>query len=241
MGLSADNVRYDARANAVYVSYGDTKSGGLAVIDVQTWKKVREIPFKFQPESFQVDPAGARVFANLPCGIRATADGAVAVADRNTSKIEIELQLKDRARNFPMAFDAAHEQLFIACRRPARVIAIDTRQFAIIAEAACTDDSDDLFYDAKTNRVLLIGGGFRPDMQEAGDSPPDSRDETGAIDVFSVSEHGELTRIASTPTAPHARTGFFVPDRRMIHVAVPPRDGRDSEIREYRVPGAGRE
>lgn len=240
LGRGADNVRYDAPADAVYVTYGSTEGGAIAVLDPHTWETLREIPFKSRPESFQLDPNGVRIFANLPEGIRATKDGAVAVADRNTGKVEAEIKLPDRARNFPMAFDAAHERLFIACRRPARLIVIDTRKNAVIAEADCTDDSDDLFYDAQTNRVLVIGGGFRPDLQEpppttAAASPGTPPDETGAIDVFSVGAHGELKKIASTRTAPHARTGLLVPERRAIYLAVPPRERRDSEVREYNV------
>ena len=234
LGKGADNVRYDAQADAVYVTYRGTEGGAIGALNPRTWEKVREILFKSRPESFQLDPNGVRIFANLPEGIRATKDGVVAVADRTTGRIEAEIQLRGRARNFPMAFDAAHERLFVACRRPAKLIVIDTRKNAVITEADCTDDSDDLFYDAHTNRVLVIGGGFRPDLQDApaaGASP----DETGAIDVFAVGEHGELTKVAVTRIPPHTRTGLFVPDRRAIYVAVPPREGRDAEIREYRV------
>jgi hypothetical protein len=237
VGRGADNVRYDATADTVYVAYGDTKGGAIAVLDARDWKKLREIPFRHRPESFQLEPNGVRLFANLPGGIRAENDGAVAVADRNTGQVIAEVPLPARARNFPMAFDAAHQRLFVVSRKPAKLIAIDTRTCAIISEADCSEDSDDLFYDAKTNRVLVIGGGYRPDMVETvATSQRNSPDETGAIDVFSVGERSELTRVELTRTAPHARTGFFVPDRRTIYVAVPPREGRSSEIREYRVP-----
>jgi hypothetical protein len=108
-------------------------------------------------------------------------------------------------------------------------------------EADCTRDSDDLFHDARTNRVLVIGGGFRPDLQplpstSTASTPVTARDETGAIDVFSVGSAGELIRLATTPTAPHARTGFFVPTRRAVYLAVPPHAGRDAGILEYEVP-----
>jgi hypothetical protein len=58
----------------------------------------------------------------------------------------------------------------------------------------------------------------------------------GAIDVFSVGTKGELAKVASAPTAIHARTGLFVPSRRAVYVAVPMREGRDPEIREYKIP-----
>jgi DNA-binding beta-propeller fold protein YncE len=239
LGRGADNVRYDAQADAVYVTHGSTDGGAIAVLDPHTWTTLREVRFASRPESFQLEPQGPRVFANLPEGIRATKDGVVAVVDRNTEQREAEIQLPSRARNFPMALDAEHERLFIACRRPARLIVIDTRRAAVIGEAVCSEDSDDLFYDARTNRVLVIGGGFRPDMQDAPSSAANNRaaplDETGSIDVFAVGPHGELTKVAETRTAPHARTGLLVPQRRALYVAVPPRDGRPAEIREYRI------
>jgi hypothetical protein len=168
--------------------------------------------------------------------VRAVQDGSVAVAGRDTGKVRAMIPLRGRARNFPMALDAKHHRIFIASRRPARLIVIDTERNAVIAEAPCIDDSDDLFYDPVKERVLVIGGGFRPDLQDAASvSPCSPAGEMGAIDLFSVPAGGELKRLDSTPTAPHARTGLFVPELRSVFIAVPPHGGHDSEIREYRV------
>jgi hypothetical protein len=235
LGPGADNVRYDARGDALYVSRGDTKGGVIAVLNTRTWELVRELQFSSRPESFQLDPHGPRLFANVPEGIRATKYGLVAIMNRDIGQQLDEITLAGRARNFPMAFDAEHNRLFTVCRRPAVLIAIDAGRRAVIAEAPCTEDSDDVAYDARTGRVYVIGGGFRPDMQEPPATQASGVDETGAIDVFAVGAGGELKLVARTPTAPHARTGLFVADRRMIYVAVPPREGRPAEIRGYRV------
>jgi hypothetical protein len=232
IGPDADNVRYDAKNGTVLVSYGSTNSGAIAVLIPGNWSIAREIPFKSRPESFQLDPASDRLFANLPKGVRAVEDGAVAWANRQTGAPEGLIPLKGRARNFPMAYDAARQRLFVACRRPARLIAIDAQTQEILSEAVCTDDSDDLFYDAQTESVLVIGGGFRPDLQDT-PSPVSPAGEMGAIDVFKVSKKGQLARVSTTPTAPHARTGLFVPARRMLYLAVSMRGGKDPEIREY--------
>ena len=136
-----------------------------------------------------------------------------------------------------MAFDAAQERLFIAARRPARLMVIDTRRYEIAGEAPCTDDSDDLFFDEKSGRVFVIGGGFRPDLQAPGSASPCSPPgEMGAIDVFAVGVNGKPHQQATVPTAIHARTGLFVPERRAIYLAVPMREARDAEIREYVLP-----
>jgi len=237
IGLDADNVRYDPAANEVYICYGSTNEGFIAVLDPRTWGKLRDLPFASKPESFQLEPGSNRLFANLPGGKNLSKDGVVVSVNRHDGKIETQTQLKNRARNFPMALDPVHQRVFIVSREPARLMELDARDCSVLAEAACTDDSDDMYYDAEAGRVLVIGGGFRPDAQDAGTASPASPPgEMGAIDVFSVGPNGEMARVASTPTGIHARTGLFVPSRRAVYVAVPMRDGRDPEIREYKVP-----
>jgi DNA-binding beta-propeller fold protein YncE len=234
VGPDADNVRYDAKNDTVLVSYGTTNKGAIAIFDPRTWKRIREIEFDSRPESFQVEAGGERLFANLPKGVRAVTDGSVAVANRNDGRILAVIPLAGRARNFPMAFDAAHERLFVASRRPARLIVIDTARNVVAGEAPCTDDSDDLFYAAAGSRVLVIGGGFRPDLQ-APEAATNSSTTEAAIDVFVAKADGTLEKIQTVPTAWRGRTGLFVPSRRAIYVAVPFHDEHEAEIREYRV------
>jgi hypothetical protein len=236
VGPDADNVRYDAKADTVLVSYGSTNNGAIAVFETRTWTRVREIRFDSRPESFQPDPGSERVFANLPKGVRAVEDGSVAVASRSEGRVATVIPLAGRARNFPMALDAAHERLFIASRRPARLMVIDTRRNAVIAEVPCTDDSDDLFYDAQMGRVLVIGGGFRSDLQEPGSaSPCTPAGEMGGLDVFSVAANEALKRLETIATAPHGRTGLFVPSRRAIYIAVAFHGEQEAAIREYTI------
>ena len=237
IGLDADNVRYDPEANAVYICYGNTNHGFIAVLDPRNWAKLRDLPFLSKPESFQLEPGGNHLFANIPGGKISSKDGVVVSVNRNDGEIEAQAELQGRARNFPMALDPVHKRVFIVCRKPARLMALDARNLSVLSEAPCTDDSDDMYYDAATGRVLVIGGGSRPDLRDTGTASPASPPgEMGAIDVFSVGNNGELARVASTPTAIHARTGLFVPSRRAIYVAAPMHDGRDPEIREYKVP-----
>lgn len=236
VGPDADNVRYDMAAHRILVSYGDTNAGAIAVLDPRTWRRLHDVSFESRPESFQLEPNGQRVFANLPGGLRATKDGVVAVADPTSGRVEARIPLKGAARNFPMAFDAASNRLFIAARLPARLIAVDTRLCRVIGQTACIDDSDDLFFDAQTSRLFVIGGGFRVDLQDPASRSPCSPPGTmGGIDVFAVSPESAFTRLAQVETAPHARTGLWVAPRRALYVAVPMQGDRDPEIREYRV------
>lgn len=241
-GENADNVRYDVRADRLYIGYGKETPGALMVFDPRTLKKVGEVPLPKRPESFQLDPAGGRVFANMPGAKRADTDGVVVAVDRAGAKVLWSTTLERTARNFPLAYDATHDRLFLASRKPSKLIAIDAKTGRTISEVPCVPDSDDLFHDARTNRVIVIGGGTRyddgslaPATQAAGGDTKARGGEDAAVDVFRVGPKGELTRIASIGTAPHARTGLFVADRRAVYVAVPPQGNRDSEIREYKL------
>src|SRR5262245_40389146 len=81
----ADNIRVDSAANQLIVGYG---SGGLAVIDIATSRKVGDISLSVHPEGFQLDPGGDKIFVNLPKA------QAIAVVDRDSAKQTV---------NWPMA------------------------------------------------------------------------------------------------------------------------------------------
>lgn len=235
LGAGADNVRYDATHDTVLVSHGNSDKGAIAVIDPHSWSVKSEFTFPSRPESFQLDLVGNRMFANLPRGVRAVTDGEVAVLNLKSGKVLARIPLKGQARNFPMAFDSAHQRLYIASRKPASLVQIDTRKYQISGEIYCTDDSDDLFYDAKRNRVYLIGGGFRPDLQEPGTASPYSPPgEMGGLDVFDIGPHGEMTRIYGVSTAPHARTGIYAVQRDALYIFAPIQGLLEAKILEYR-------
>ena len=235
IGSDADNVRYDGLTDTLLVSHGSTNAGAITILSASTWAEVGRLSFPSRPESFQLDPAGHRLFANLPEGIRAVKDGKVAVADRRAGLVERCLQIPGRARNFPMAYDAAHDRVFVVTRRPARLMVIDAGSCRIAGEAACVDDSDDVFFDPVSGCLLVIGGGFRPDLQTPDEmSPCNPVGDVGAVELFAVDRAGHPRRVAAVPTAPHARTGLWVAARRTLYVAVPMRPGHDAELREYR-------
>ena len=193
------------------------------MFDPKTLARTGTLRLPLRPESFQFDPSGARLFANQPGPKRATADGAIVAFDPATKQIEWTLHLPKAARNFSMALDPANHRIFVATRLPPILFAIDSRTRAILGEAACPADCDDLFYDKATGAVLVIGGG-------------DGDGHGSALEVFAVTPQGALAKIGTLPLPPHARTGLFVPQRRAIYIAVPPALSPSSEIREYKWP-----
>ena len=68
-----------------------------------------------------------------------------------------------------MALDLPHGRVFVAGRKPARVIVLDPGSGAVLGTAACVADCDDMFFDAAAAALYVIGGGRRV-SDRAGDS-----------------------------------------------------------------------
>lgn len=203
----ADNLRYDSRTREVYVGYG---GGALGIIDAQTGKLLGDIKLPAHPESFQLEKSGPRIFINLPNAQQ------IAVIDREKRAGVARWPLGGNHANFPMALDEANHRLLVACRQPPEVWVFDTQSGKVVAKVSCAGDADDLFYDAARRRAYVSGGeGFISVIEQVG------------------ATHFRAT--ANIPTAPGARTSYFVPDLNRLYLAVPHRGSQQGELRVYRV------
>jgi DNA-binding beta-propeller fold protein YncE len=188
LGDDADNVRVDPANGQVVVGYG---SGGLAVIDPGTRSKLRTIPLPAHPEGFQLDPGSARVFVNLPDARQ------IAVVDRAGGKLLATWPQKNFGSNFPMALDAGGKTIASVFRSPHRLVLFDMDSGAIRASVETCGDADDVFLDAKRQRIYVSCGEGVVDVRQ--------RDGT------------ETGRIA---TDSGARTSLFVPELDRLIVAA---------------------
>ena len=226
LGRNADNVRFDPDTKLVFVgSGGEPGTGMLSAIDLAALLPVAqggqpapphspadflldrprqagpkmEIQLPSHPESFQLDRPGGRVFVNVPD------EHEIAVLDVTTNGLVAGMTwpVTVGEKNFPMALDATSGRLFVACRKPARLAAYNTRAGKLLSKAPCVGDADDLFYDGRLRRVYVIGG-------------------EGFVDAFQLSAQGnKLMSLAHVPTAFRARTGLFLADLQMLAVAAP--------------------
>jgi DNA-binding beta-propeller fold protein YncE len=201
----ADNVRYDATTNQIYVGYGE---GALGVLDATTGKKVTDIALTAHPESFRLEESGPRIFVNLP-----NANHTIAVVDRSKRSVIATWKL-EAAANFPMAFDEVDHRLFVVTRRPARLVVLDTESGEQVASYPAVGDADDLFYDSARRRVYITGG-------------------EGFIDIFNQGGPDDYQPAAKIPTATGARTSLFVPELNRLYLAVPHRGNQKAEVRVY--------
>jgi hypothetical protein len=72
-------------------------------------------------------------------------------------------------------------------------------------------DTDDLFFDARRQRVYVIGG-------------------QGYVDVFDAATSGKYERLARIATRAGARTGLWSSELDRLFVAWPARDGQPAAI-----------
>ena len=120
------------------------------------------------------------------------------------------------ASNYPMALDEVNHRLFVGCRQPAKLLVYDTTAGTLITSIDIVGDTDDLFYDAATKRLYVLGG-------------------EGFITVLQQQSADRYPQIQKLPTAAGARTGLFVPELGKLFLAVPHRGGQGAEIRVYDI------
>jgi hypothetical protein len=189
LGSDADNIRFDAADKRLLVGFG---GGALAVIDPAARRKVTSYPLKAHPESFQIDATSNRIFVNLPDA------HAIAVLERSSGKLLAQWPVT-YAANFPITLDPAQPRLFTVFRKPARLVAYATADGKTLADVAVCGDADDVFFDAKRQRIYVVCG-------------------EGFVEVFDST--GKLKRVGRVPTSEGARTGLFLPALDRLVVAA---------------------
>jgi DNA-binding beta-propeller fold protein YncE len=197
----ADNIRVDSAANRLFVGYG---SGGLAVIDIATSKKIADIPLSVHPEGFQLDSGGRNIFVNVP-----KAQG-IAVIDHEAGRQIANWPMTFAGGNFPMALDPVAGHVLAAFRNPAKLGVFSKESGALIASPEICGDADDLFVDAKRRRVYVSCG-------------------EGFIDVLD-SQQNAYRRISRNPTVAGARTSLYVPELDRLMLAVRASSGEPAAV-----------
>jgi DNA-binding beta-propeller fold protein YncE len=205
VGDDADNLRLDAATGRLYAG---AENGAIAI--VEDGRKVGAIRIDAHPESFQLDEGSDRIFVNVP-GARH-----VAVLDRKTGKVLATWPIAAARGNYPMALAAARKRLLVGCRRPARLLVLDSTDGRVAGDVEISGDADDVFFDGKANRIYVACG-------------------EGFVDVLTADEAKGYARLGRVKSARGARTCLFDPKGRRLYVAAPRRDGKDAAVLVFRT------
>lgn len=204
LGDDADNLRYDARHQCIYVGYG---GGAIAAIDNQG-NKGDEIKLDAHPESFQPAKDTSYIYVNLPGSHK------VAVLDSDKHSVLAKWGTGMAFANYPMAFDESDHRLFVVTRMPARLLVFDTESGKIIQSLPVVGDCDDLFYDKARKRIYASGG-------------------EGAISVVDQKDADHYADSDRIVTVKGARTSFFSSDLDRFFLAVRRQGSQPAAIRIF--------
>ena len=131
-------------------------------------------------------------------------------------KVIDQWKINDLNANFPMAYDSLHHRLFIGFRSPARLVVFDGETGKQIVSLPCVGDTDDLFYDADTKRIIVSGG-------------------DGYVDIFKQNDENRYSAIAHIHSRKGARTSLWIPSAHKLVLAVPRSNGQSAELRVYKM------
>jgi YVTN family beta-propeller protein len=202
----ADNIRYDAASQLLYVGYGE---GGIAVIDANSMKQIADIPLDDHPESFQLSKKQNRVYINVPGA------NEIEVVELSANKVIAKWKNTSASSNFPMALDEINNRLFIGCRNPAKLRMVNAETGKDISVVNCSGDADDVFYNASDSLVFVSAG-------------------RGFIDVFKAHEK-ELVQIDHIKTTSGTRTSLLLPFEKKFLLAVPDHLGSPAALWIYNL------
>jgi hypothetical protein len=192
----ADNVRYDAVKDLIYVAHAEKS---LSVIDPKTGAVNATIKLPGPPEAFQIDSEQGRIYVN-------THDPAqVAVVDARKNEVVAVYPIKLASANYPMALDAKNDRIFIGCRKPAKVAVMQAKTGKELAGIDIPADVDDLFFDARRQRLYAsCGEGYLTVIQQ----------KDG--DRFEIIEKIAMPKLTRTCLFDAASDRLFVPVPRQV-------------------------
>jgi hypothetical protein len=205
VGSDADNVRVDPETSHVLVGYG---SGALAIIEPANRSKIKDIPLPAHPESFQISARAGRFFVNVP-----DVQSIIAIDRASGAQDAIWSTGSDRG-NFAMALDEGNQRMLVVFRSPPKLSARDMRTSAVVAERDTCGDVDDVFLDAKRQRVYVTCG-------------------EGFIDILNSS--GDYARLDRIATRRGARTSLFMRTHDRLAVAARASEREPAELWIYRA------
>ena len=137
----------------------------------------------------------------------------IAVVDKATGH-ELANWQQAHSGNFAMALDNEQQRVFVVFRNPAKFVALAKNTGAIMADPDICGDVDDLFLDAKRQRVYISCG-------------------DGYLDVLEA-EGNAYRRAARIPTISGARTSLFVPEIDRLFVATRANPGEPAALWVFR-------
>ena len=178
------------------------KESVLSVIDTRDFSKKADLKFdSAHVEGMALESQGKRMFVNV------TDHNEIDVVDRDSMKIVDRWRLESAGENSPMILDEPNHRLFIVCRKPAKLVVLDTQSGKQVGAWDTAGHSDGMAFDRARKRIYVPGA-------------------EGYIAVYQQKDADHYELIAKVPTAPGAKTCLLVPELNRLYIAVSPGEGK---------------
>lgn len=207
--LRADSITFDSSSQTVFVA-----NGGLVAkldysfvtgVNTSSAERISEIKLDSKIlEAMAVENGSSRLFVNE------MDKNDIKVIDRLKSEILATWPLP-AGQPSAMALDQANHRLFVACRKPGRLVVLDTQSGRPMTDLPCVGHADDAFYDAASRRIYVSGG-------------------DGAVSVYRQRGPDRYDVEANVETGPGAKTSLFVPQLKELFVAIPATPSHAAEV-----------
>lgn len=209
-------LRYDAASKKLYAG---TESGRIVVVDPVTGNRLDELNAGGKLDDFFLENGGKRIFASV--------SGAISVLDRGPSANPLRIPITWAQDNHAVALDENNHRLFVAARKPVKMLVMDSNSNDWITETSFpdvpnADQLGDIFYDAAAKRVYLLCGSVivKPD-------------HVGLVYVFDQLDADHYVLKDKVVTGLGARNGLYLPERNQLIVALPASKTGTAEVRVY--------
>jgi DNA-binding beta-propeller fold protein YncE len=215
--IDADPIVYDPASKYLYVVNGGreahTPTCLISIVDTTTGKKLAEMKLDSNRlESMAIEKSGPRLFVNM------TGINSIGVVDREKRAVVQTWPITAGKDNVPLQYDEATHRLFLATRKPSKLVVVNADNGKEVTSLDVADYVDDLAYDASHHRLYVPGGG--------GD---------GAVSVVEQRGADKYQLIATIPTKPGAKTARLVPELNKYYVGVPAKDSQPAQILVFDV------
>src|SRR5580692_1160562 len=215
--IDADPVVYDPGSKYLYVVNGGraahTPTCIISIVDTTTGKKLAEMKLETNRlESMAIEKSGPRLFVNM------TGINSIGVVDREKRAVVQTWPITAGKDNVPLQYDESTHRLFLATRKPSKLVVVNADNGKEVASLDVADYVDDLAYDAAHHRLYVPGGGG-----------------TGAVTVVAQRGADKYEVVATVPTKPGAKTARYVPELNKYYVGVPAKDGQPAQILVFDV------
>jgi DNA-binding beta-propeller fold protein YncE len=217
LSIDADPFAYDPDTKLLYVVNGGREAHTpyclVSIVDTKTGKKLADMKLDTNRlESMAMEKSGPRLFVNM------TGANLIGVVDREKRAVVQTWPISAAQDNVPMQYDESTHRLFVATRKPSKLVVVNTDTGKEVTSLAVADYVDDLAYDAAHHRLYIPGGGGE-----------------GAITVVEQRGADDYRVVATVPTKPGAKTARLVPELNRYYVGVPAKDKQEAQILVYEV------